>query len=48
VPAAFTDDGLPVGLQVIGNYFRESQMLNIGHQFQCATDWHARAPADIS
>jgi aspartyl-tRNA(Asn)/glutamyl-tRNA(Gln) amidotransferase subunit A len=37
-------DGMPVGLQVIGNYFSESKLLNIGHQFQTATDWHTKKP----
>jgi len=35
-------EGMPVGLQVIGNYFDESLLLNIGHQFQKETDWHAK------
>ena len=43
VPAGF-GDGLPVGLQIIGNYFREAQVLNVAHQYQQATDWHQRAP----
>lgn len=43
VPAGFSD-GLPVGLQIIGNYFREAQVLNVAHQYQQATDWHQRAP----
>ncbi|MDB5867591.1 MAG: glutamyl-tRNA(Gln) amidotransferase, subunit [Betaproteobacteria bacterium] len=47
IPCGFDSQGLPVGLQVIGNYFREAQMLNVGHQYQLATDWHTRAPADI-
>ena len=34
----------PVGLQIIGNYFSESKLLGIAHQFQLATDWHQRAP----
>ncbi|TXR53957.1 Asp-tRNA(Asn)/Glu-tRNA(Gln) amidotransferase subunit GatA [Reinekea thalattae] len=37
-------NGLPVGLQIIGNYFDEAKLLNIGHQFQQATDWHTRKP----
>ncbi|MDQ9169206.1 Asp-tRNA(Asn)/Glu-tRNA(Gln) amidotransferase subunit GatA [Oxalobacteraceae bacterium R-40] len=37
----------PVGLQLIGNYFNEAKLLNIAHQYQCATDWHARTPAGI-
>ncbi|WP_108124755.1 Asp-tRNA(Asn)/Glu-tRNA(Gln) amidotransferase subunit GatA [Saccharospirillum mangrovi] len=38
-------NGLPVGLQLIGNYFDESRLLNIGHRFQQATDWHTKTPA---
>ena len=36
--------GLPVGLQVIGNYFDEARLLNVAHKFQQATDWHCHAP----
>ena len=36
--------GLPVGLQIIGNYFDESRLLNVAHRFQQATDWHSHAP----
>ncbi|MDO8706988.1 MAG: Asp-tRNA(Asn)/Glu-tRNA(Gln) amidotransferase subunit GatA [Sulfuricaulis sp.] len=39
--------GMPVGLQIIGNYFEEARMLNIAHQYQLATDWHSRAPNGI-
>jgi aspartyl-tRNA(Asn)/glutamyl-tRNA(Gln) amidotransferase subunit A len=39
--------GLPVGLQIIGNYFAEAKLLNIAHRFQQATDWHTQAPASI-
>ncbi|HQS31145.1 Asp-tRNA(Asn)/Glu-tRNA(Gln) amidotransferase subunit GatA [Polaromonas sp.] len=46
VPAGFGAHGLPVGLQLIGNYFREAQLLGTAHQFQLATDWHLRHPAD--
>ncbi|MES2068942.1 MAG: Asp-tRNA(Asn)/Glu-tRNA(Gln) amidotransferase subunit GatA [Pseudomonadota bacterium] len=34
----------PVGLQLIGNYFAEAQLLNVAHQFQQATDWHLKSP----
>jgi aspartyl-tRNA(Asn)/glutamyl-tRNA(Gln) amidotransferase subunit A len=47
IPCGFDAKGLPVGLQIIGNYFREAQMLNVAHQYQLATDWHRRAPPDI-
>ncbi len=39
--------GMPVGLQIIGNYFNEARMLNAAHQYQLATDWHARSPQGI-
>ena len=44
IPCGFDNGGLPVGLQIIGNYFSEARMLNIAHQYQLATDWHLRAP----
>ncbi len=37
-------NGLPVGLQLIGNYFQEAKLLNIAHQFQQTTDWHDQTP----
>ncbi len=47
IPCGFDSGGLPVGLQIIGNYFAESRMLNVAHQYQLATDWHTRAPKAI-
>jgi aspartyl-tRNA(Asn)/glutamyl-tRNA(Gln) amidotransferase subunit A len=44
VPAGFGEAGMPVGLQLIGNYFREGELLHAAHAFQQATDFHARAP----
>ena len=44
VPAGFDTHGLPVGLQLIGNYLQEARLLNVAHQFQLATDFHARKP----
>ncbi len=44
LPCGFGEGGMPVGLQLIGNYFSEAQMLNAAHQYQLATDWHLRQP----
>ena len=43
IPAGFAG-GLPVGVQLIGNYFQEARLLNAAHKYQQATDWHERAP----
>jgi len=45
IPCGFGDNSMPVGLQIIGNYFDEARMLNVAHQYQLATDWHNRAPS---
>jgi aspartyl-tRNA(Asn)/glutamyl-tRNA(Gln) amidotransferase subunit A len=44
IPCGFDGAGLPVGLQIIGNYFCEARMLNVAHQYQLETDWHQRVP----
>jgi aspartyl-tRNA(Asn)/glutamyl-tRNA(Gln) amidotransferase subunit A len=44
VPAGFGEGGLPVGLQLIGDYFAEGALLHAAHALQQATDWHARRP----
>ena len=44
IPAGFSRM-LPVGLQLIGDYFSESRLLNLSHQFQNETDWHLKTPA---
>ena len=48
VPAGFGAHSMPVGLQLIGNYFKEAQLLGAAHRFQMATDWHLRLPAKLS
>jgi aspartyl-tRNA(Asn)/glutamyl-tRNA(Gln) amidotransferase subunit A len=42
IPAGF-QNGLPVGLQIIGNYFDEARLLNVAHRFQQETGWHTEA-----
>jgi aspartyl-tRNA(Asn)/glutamyl-tRNA(Gln) amidotransferase subunit A len=47
IPVGFDDNGRTVGLQIVGNYFTEAKMLNVAHQYQKVTDWHARMPAGL-
>jgi aspartyl-tRNA(Asn)/glutamyl-tRNA(Gln) amidotransferase subunit A len=44
VPAGFSNNGMPVGMQLIGRPFDEEVLLRTGHAYQCVTDWHRRAP----
>ena len=44
IPAGFTKDGLPVGLQLTTAHLQEAKLLNIAHQFQLTTDWHTKTP----
>ncbi len=44
LPAGFGEAGLPVGLQLIGNYFDEGRLLHAAHALQQATDFHGRVP----
>jgi aspartyl-tRNA(Asn)/glutamyl-tRNA(Gln) amidotransferase subunit A len=46
IPCGFDGKGLPVGLQIMGNYFSEAKMLGAAHQYQRATDWHRRVPKE--
>ncbi|PXX14014.1 aspartyl/glutamyl-tRNA(Asn/Gln) amidotransferase subunit A [Nitrosomonas ureae] len=44
IPIGFGDKNRPIGLHIMGNYFKEAQMLNIAHQYQLVTDWHLKSP----
>jgi aspartyl-tRNA(Asn)/glutamyl-tRNA(Gln) amidotransferase subunit A len=46
IPCGFDGQGLPVGLQLTGNYFSEARLLGIAHRYQQASDWHLRVPAE--
>jgi len=47
VPVGFVD-GLPVGMQLIGNYFDEALLLRVAHSYQQVSDWHLQTPGDFS
>ena len=46
IPAGFAN-ALPVGMQLIGNYFSEAKLLNVAHQYQTATNWHLQFPPNF-
>ncbi|MDZ7922341.1 Asp-tRNA(Asn)/Glu-tRNA(Gln) amidotransferase subunit GatA [Rhodoferax sp.] len=43
--AAEADKGMPIGMQLLGNYCQEARLLNAAHRFQQATDYHLAKPA---
>ena len=51
IPVGFanTDSGksMPVGMQIMGNYFEEAKLLNVAHQYQQQTDWHKQMPEEF-
>ena len=44
IPAGFTSEHLPVGMQLMGPHFAEDKLLRIAHEYQLNTDWHTRVP----
>ncbi len=48
LPCGFTDDGLPIGFQLIGKHFDEPTVLRAGDAFQKSTDWHRRYAPDAA
>ena len=48
LPVGFGEGGMPVGMQLIGNYLQEAKLLNVAHQFQLATDHHLKTPGGVA
>lgn len=48
VPCGFSNDGLPIGMQIIGRPFDEATIFRTGHAFQELTEWHERHPQPAS
>jgi len=44
IPCGFSDDGFPVGLQLVGRAFDEATVLRVAHSYERATEWHSRRP----
>jgi aspartyl-tRNA(Asn)/glutamyl-tRNA(Gln) amidotransferase subunit A len=47
-PCGFNVNHLPIGMQLIGNYFSEARLLQVAHQYQQATDWHLRQASGVA
>ncbi len=47
VPMGFSDEGLPIGLQILGRAYDENVVLAVASAYQELTDWHARHPPDL-
>jgi len=48
VPCGFGEGHMPVGLQLIGNYLKESQLLNVAHRYQGVSEWHTQRPGSAA
>jgi aspartyl-tRNA(Asn)/glutamyl-tRNA(Gln) amidotransferase subunit A len=46
IPCGLDAKGLPIGLQLMGDYFSEARLLGAAHRYQQASDWHLRVPAE--
>ncbi len=47
VPVGFGEGGMPVGMQLIGNYLQEARLLNVAHQYQLSADFHNAKPEGV-
>jgi aspartyl-tRNA(Asn)/glutamyl-tRNA(Gln) amidotransferase subunit A len=47
LPCGFSNDGLPIGLQIVGRPFDEATVLRVGHAYEQATEWHRRRPPTV-
>ena len=47
VPVGFGEAGMPVGMQLVGNYLQEARLLNVAHQYQLNTDFHNAKPEGV-
>jgi aspartyl-tRNA(Asn)/glutamyl-tRNA(Gln) amidotransferase subunit A len=48
VPCGFNTSNMPIGMQLIGNYFSEARLLQVAHQYQQASDWHLRLASEVA
>jgi aspartyl-tRNA(Asn)/glutamyl-tRNA(Gln) amidotransferase subunit A len=48
IPCGFDEQGLPIGMQLIGNVLREDLLFKVAYAYEQATEWHKRKPSIIS
>ena len=48
MPCGFSEDGMPIGLQVMAGHFQEATIIRVGRQYQQQTQWHLKRPAEDS
>lgn len=44
LPCGFAKDGMPIGMQLLGNLMSEEKLVNLAHAYQMHTDWHKKQP----
>ena len=44
IPAGFSENNLPIGLQIVGKKFGEGELFQLGYSYQQETDWHKKLP----
>jgi len=44
IPCGFSQDGLPIGLMIVGQRFAEGKVFALAHAYEQATEWHKRKP----
>jgi aspartyl-tRNA(Asn)/glutamyl-tRNA(Gln) amidotransferase subunit A len=44
LPCGFDQEGMPIGMQVIGKHFDEGTILRVAHHYEQATQWHRKKP----
>ena len=48
LPCGMSNEGMPIGMQLIGAWFADQTVLNTACAYQSTTDWHTRRPAIVS
>jgi len=44
IPCGFSSEGLPIGMQILANYFEEEKIFQVAYAYEQNTDWHKQKP----